>query len=112
MIVLAQPVDIIRPFSNNACIGAPKVVAINRVPIKARAVDVLFAHLDHVAFDLDVWRQRFDCRAGHTAGRHPRRSFARRRPTTAAIIAQPVFLVIRDVGMSGAEGVGDVTVVF
>ena len=45
------------------------------------------------------------------AGRHPRRGFAGRGTPAAAIVAVAVFQVIGDVGMAGAEGLRDLSVI-
>jgi hypothetical protein len=54
---------------------------------------------------------RWRARRGRRPRRHARRGFAGRRPAAAAIVADAVFLPVGDVGMAGAELLGDVAVI-
>ena len=111
VVVLAQPVQILRPFGHGPRVGAPEVVVVDAVPVETGAVDGLFAHLHHVALDLQPRCQLFDRRARHAAGGNAGGGFPGGTAPAAAIVAQPVFLVIGYVGMAGPEGSRDLAVV-
>ena len=108
---LAQPVEVVRPPLGRLCIRAPERVAGDLLPVEARPVDGLRAHLHHVAGDLQPRCQFGQRRARQTARRHPRRGLARRGAATAAIVANAVFLEIGDVGVARSELCSDLGIV-
>src|SRR6185437_6561680 len=92
------------PDLHRLAVGRPEGIVVDRVPIPARAVDAVGAHLDQRATDGDTGSQDLARdRAGGDAGR----GLARRGAAAAAMVADAVFLPIGVVGMAGAEAVLD-----
>ena len=81
-------------------------------PVELAPVNGSGTHLNHVALDFEVRHERLQRRAGHPAGSNPRGRFAGGGPAAAAIVPDPVFLPVSDVGVSGAEFLGDIAIVF
>ena len=100
------------PEGGGGGVGAPEGVLFHFRQIEAVAVGLQAAHLDHVALDLDPRCQAFQDLTRDAARRDARCGFAGRGAAAAARVAQPVFLPIGDVGVAGAEGLGDVAVIF
>src|SRR5262249_60206870 len=101
---LADLVDIAFEELGFLGIGREERIAVDLVPIPARAVDLLGSHLDeraapgHAGHDL----------ARDRAGGDPHRGLARRLPATAAIVANAILDVIGVVGVAGPILVLDV----
>jgi hypothetical protein len=74
--------------------------ALQRVPIPARPIDAVRADLHQSAADAHAVPQHL---AGHRAGSHAHRRLARRGAAAAAIVADAVFQLIGEIGMSGSE---------
>jgi len=107
----AKVVKVGRPFGGGLGVGDPEGVPSDLGGVEAAAVDASGAHLHHVAGDPQPWHQRSQHLPGHPARRHARRGFAGAGAAAAARIADPVFLVVGDVGMAGAEGLRDLAVI-
>jgi hypothetical protein len=108
---LAQAVEVILPRRRCACVRRPEGVPLDLVPVDIRAVDAVHAHPGHVAANFDPWRNRLDRLAGKATCRHPRCGLACGRTPAATRIADAVFEPVADVGVTGAEFLGDVAVV-
>ena len=103
----AQAVQIGGPHFRSLGIGNPERVLVDLVPVESRAVDLVLAHLHHVAGDPQSRHHRCKSRARQATCGHPRGGFAGGGPTATAIVADAIFLPVGDVGMSGAEFLGD-----
>ena len=92
------------PFAGRHGIGAEERIVVHRVPVPARPVDFGGAHLHERAANA---HRRAEHDPRHAARRHPHRRFPRRGPAAAAVIAYPVFQVVRQIRMPRAERFGD-----
>ncbi len=100
-----------RPDRGGGGIWAPERIALDLGHVEAVAIGPEPSHLDHVAGDPDLRRQRGQSGPRHPARRHPRRRLARRGPAATPRVADAVLLPVGDVGMTGAELLRDLAVV-
>ncbi|AEM42160.1 hypothetical protein KVU_2321 [Ketogulonicigenium vulgare WSH-001] len=112
VVLAAQVIQRVVPQHGGFGIGAPEIIAADFVPVKAAAVNGACAHLHHITGDFDLRCQRLQHLAGDTASGDARRSLARGRASTTAIIADAVFLVIGDIGVTGTKALGDIAIIF
>src|SRR6516225_338179 len=105
---LAQAIEIIAKHCRDFGIRTKERIAVDLVPIPARAINPMRSHLHERAANLqpghDLARDR--------SGGDPHRGLARRLAATAAIVAQAVFYVIRIIGMARPVFVLDIRIIF
>src|SRR5262249_47492711 len=95
--LLAHAIEVVLELLGLAGVGAEERVALDLVPVPARAIDCLGAHLDeraahrHAGHDL----------ARDRAGCDPHGGLACRLAAAAAVVAQAVLHVIGVVGVAG-----------
>ena len=111
VLLLADAGQVVGPGGDRRCVGKEEVVAGDFLGVEARAVYFQLAHLHHVPRDRHLWRQFPQGRAGDAPSGDAGGGFAGAGSAAAAIVAVAVFQVIGDVGMAGAEGLGDLAIV-
>ena len=108
---LADVLKMALPLRDRLRVGDPEIVAVDRLPVEALAVDPEIAHPGHVAPDPNIRGQLGENRAGHRPGGHPGGGLAGGAAAAAAMVAMPVFQMVGHVGVAGAERPGDAVVV-
>src|SRR6516162_3715811 len=105
---LAQAVEIIAKHRCSFGVRTKKRIAVDLIPIPARAIDAMRSHLHQCAAHFESGN---DLACDRTGG-DPHRGLARRLAAAAAIIAQAVFYIISIVGMAWSVFILDIRIIF